>query len=734
MILKGGEIVHKFYKSFSKTLLKFIKNLYNMYNRSNSTSVTKGIYEFRGKIMNNPKYTTIDNENFYLNIGSIVIHAMKFYDLVINKLIRTGKQQNSIIVGSKVVQDILGNTVKPISIPLNLPMIVKPKKYGVRKLGGYLKNNIDYVEELFTNKQSQKGKSNVSSSSDLYDILNKMMQTPFKINVDLLDYLINYNHKHNLLIDLNKEHKYSKLYKRTKSQEKEYQVFTSEKLLQNYILRIACTFANIPEIYFPIFCDNRGRLYPKVNYLNYQGSELAKSLILFANGDVMLRQDKESHEYLYAYGAACYGNGLDKKSYLVRIQWVKDNWNDILNFENSSLVSEADEKFLFLSFCLELRRFDKFLLSDKKEFKTYLPIQLDGTCNGFQHLALMSNELDLFESLNLYDSNKDKDPKDFYRHLLNIVEGYLQLKYNECKDEKLKIQYKRIIDLGLTRKNVKMLIMTKPYNSTDRTLTRYLRSSLIIHNKTEHDNITTTWYKTTEDSKNLVNNSDLILYVNTLNETLISKYSKIKSLIAYLSDVATLHNKLNLAISWNVPTGLIVTQKYMLQIKKRVKPVWSSTRSLTLTLIDNVKIDKNKQKRALMPNLVHSLDASSLCILYRLFSNHITADTTNKNPVNFYSVHDCYGVTAPNVAYLIRFLQTTYINIYEDKNYLETFHNDIYANIIKSYGKANCNLDKNILTVNGDEYKYPQLPEFRSDNTIDRKTREKLSKALYLAS
>lgn len=168
--------------------------------------------------------------------------------------------------------------------------------------------------------------------------------------------------------------------------------------------------------------------------------------------------------------------------------------NEILNFENSSLVQEADEKFLFIAFCLELRRFDHFYNSNIKEFKTYLPIQLDGTCNGFQHLALMSNEIDLFESLNLDSSSKDKDPKDFYSDLVKIVEGHLQLKYNETEDENLKIQYKRILNLGLTRKNVKLLVMTKPYNSGHRSLAKYLRSTLIIDNKTvnEEDNSTTT--------------------------------------------------------------------------------------------------------------------------------------------------------------------------------------------------------------------------------------------------
>ena len=69
-----------------------------------------------------------------------------------------------------------------------------------------------------------------------------------------------------------------------------------------------------------------------------------------------------------------------------------------------------------------MRRFNNFLNNENIHvFKTYLPIQLDGTCNGFQHLALLSNETQLFESLNLYEANKSDDPKDFYEHIINNI-------------------------------------------------------------------------------------------------------------------------------------------------------------------------------------------------------------------------------------------------------------------------------------------------------------------------
>jgi DNA-directed RNA polymerase len=37
--------------------------------------------------------------------------------------------------------------------------------------------------------------------------------------------------------------------------------------------------------------DFRGRIYPRVTYLNYQGSELAKSLLLFSRPPFVDGQD-----------------------------------------------------------------------------------------------------------------------------------------------------------------------------------------------------------------------------------------------------------------------------------------------------------------------------------------------------------------------------------------------------------------------------------------------------------
>jgi DNA-directed RNA polymerase len=134
-----------------------------------------------------------------------------------------------------------------------------------------------------------------------------------------------------------------------------------------------------------------------------------------------------------------------------------------------------------------------------------------------------------------------------------------------------------------------------------------------------------------------------------------------------------------------------------------------------------------------MPNLVHSLDATTLCLLYKLFSNSINnLDLTTHKNVNFYSVHDCYGITAPNVDLLIKNLQSTYINLYANKNYMESFHNYIIDNIYKIYGKDNCDYDekKSIFTINNVKYKIPKLPNVT--DSVKTKVFNNLNKATYM--
>lgn len=85
-----------------------------------------------------------------------------------------------------------------------------------------------------------------------------------------------------------------------------------------------------------------------------------------------------------------------------------------------------------------MRRFENFLNNENlNKFSTYLPVQLDGTCNGFQHLAMLSNESKLFESLNLYSSTKKNDPFDFYQVIVDKINLNIEMKLKDNTSDKI---------------------------------------------------------------------------------------------------------------------------------------------------------------------------------------------------------------------------------------------------------------------------------------------------------
>jgi DNA-directed RNA polymerase len=304
-----------------------------------------------------------------------------------------------------------------------------------------------------------------------------MSFTPFRVNKDLLDYLVQFNYKHKLLLDLHENHKYANI-KRNRTQDKEYQAFLSMKILQQNILNIAQTYRNVPKIYFPVKLDNRGRIYTTPSYFNYQGSELAKALISFAKPGIITRNNSEAIEYFKAYGANCFGNGLNRKSYSKKIEWIDSNQEDIINYNNGKLVDLAEEKFLFLAFCLEFKRFNVFLSQDSiHNFKTYLPIQLDATCNGFQHLAMLSNEMLLYEKLNLAGSSKNKDPEDLYKYVMDQLIIYFEKRKNDQAEYG---SYKRLSKINWSRSHIKKPLMVKPYNARHPTMVEYVKDTLIF--------------------------------------------------------------------------------------------------------------------------------------------------------------------------------------------------------------------------------------------------------------
>ena len=180
----------------------------------------------------------------------------------------------------------------------------------------------------------------------------------------------------------------------------------------------------------------------------------------------------------------------------------------------------------------------------------------------------------------------------------------------EIIDEKTKGSFNILYEFVWDRSLVKKAIMTLPYNATHGSMNKYLIE--VLHH-IEYDVINkTNWYSANSDSLKLRNNDNYTrLLVSCLRNIILYDFEKIKKLTKYLKNVASIFNALELPISWSLPSGLKVIQSYMKTKTTSITPFLYSKAKLKFNVTLKDKFDNNKQIRALMPNLIHSLDATS---------------------------------------------------------------------------------------------------------------------------
>jgi DNA-directed RNA polymerase len=216
------------------------------------------------------------------------------------------------------------------------------------------------------------------------------------------------------------------------------------------LLNIAKKFKDYERIYFVWQIDFRGRVYPVQTLLNPQGGDVAKSLLLFD------KEEKLNDRGLFwfkVHGANLYGE-VDKEVFEKRIEWIDNHKEDIVNSAkdpiNCDFWKEADEPFEFLAFCFEYERYIK----EPNNFKTSLPVAVDGSNNGLQHISTLLRDIESAKKVNVLPTDK---VADIYRFIADTLKEYLER--DRAKFEKRKERYIKEGDLYF--KKVKKLVKDK---------------------------------------------------------------------------------------------------------------------------------------------------------------------------------------------------------------------------------------------------------------------------------
>ena len=94
-----------------------------------------------------------------------------------------------------------------------------------------------------------------------------------------------------------------------------------------------------------------------------------------------------------------------------------------------------------------------------------------------------------------------------------------------------------------------------------------------------------------------------------------------------------------------------------------------------------------------MPNLIHSLYATSLVLFIDKYFYEFNTDTKN-----IYAIHDCFAVTINHMEYIMNTLKMVYISLYSNEGYLSKLDNDLIK-FIKNHLGDNFSIDKLIIEL-----------------------------------
>ena len=204
------------------------------------------------------------------------------------------------------------------------------------------------------------------------------------------------------------------------------------------------------NFYQGVECDYRGRIYYVEPFLNYQGSDLARGMLKFARGKPMTESGlwwlavhtansfnrsytlDEIPEWVEEdYRAHLLREGLDsisvdKWTLEDRVRWTNAHMDVIIEAGRTAYIfGDAEKPVSLLAACIEWYDYSCAKDSNRIHF-THLPVGIDGSNNGWQHLGAISKDADTGDLVGLTPT---RIQRDFYvataKELYGLSEGRL---------------------------------------------------------------------------------------------------------------------------------------------------------------------------------------------------------------------------------------------------------------------------------------------------------------------
>jgi DNA-directed RNA polymerase len=408
------------------------------------------------------------------------------------------------------------------------------------------------------------------------------------------------------------------------------------------VIRLATEYKEYEKFWFVYQCDFRGRIYASVSGLSPQGPDFAKGLLQFSNGKPLT---KSGAFWLSVHGANCYGE--DKVSYQDRAEWTERNADYIRRvaddpLSNTDFWGAADKPWQFLAFCFEYARY----LKEGPSMMSYLPIGLDGSCNGLQNFSAMLRDEVGGRATNLVPQDK---PSDIYSEVAKVCTKKLA----GLKDD-MAVKWRNFAaqqqDGNLPRGLAKRPVMTLPYGSTVQSCREYIYKYMV---------------EEAPDSFPREERFRMSVYLTPiLWASIADVVVAARQAMDWLQHSAGVVAKANKDIIWWTPLGFPVLQDRKKVAVRQIKTELSGMFQIRIGEQSD-QMDVLKNRLAVSPNFVHSMDACHLMLTcHRAVEYGVT---------DFAFIHDDYGTHAADTDTLHQAIREAFVELYGESDPLIDF-------------------------------------------------------------
>jgi len=565
-----------------------------------------------------------------------VIETSKWFEKEIRRL---GRKTNSYVVPTPEFMAIKDQVMFNAELfsPLAWPMLIEPNDWTPERKGGYLLNEVMHGHDMVRRSESSR-----IQGERPFAFLNKIQKVAYTLNPFVVEVAEILQRKgvavgkflpicHHELppkpVDIADNEESRKKYRREASEVLNLQAQEFKKSCRTRMtMETVERFKNKEKFYIPWSFDYRGRIYPIPAFLTPQCTDFGKSLIRFHEESFM---DDEAERWLRFQVATTYG--LDKETLNDRLSWTYSN-EDLIEriatdpLDNLHEWEEAEEPWQFLAACDEFYH----CVIKRDRISTGLPVAIDATCSGLQILAGLAKDKSTAELVNVIPSDK---PQDAYKVIAETSKPNIPIKLRPDWD----------------RKCTKRTVMTIPYNAKPFSNRSYIRDAL-------------------KDKDIEVEKEELTQTVNAVRDAMNVIVPGPMKVMKWIEDEVSKAIKRGADhLEWVTPSGFVVSQKIFKKEYERITLQVLGQCNMRVATGDKDEVDKARHKAATAPNLIHSLDASLLCLSALDFHNPIAL------------IHDSVLCRATDMTELSRIVRETYMHLFAEHDYLTDFANQIGA-------------------------------------------------------